>query len=241
MGSGPLLVLVPGMDGTGNLFYSQVPRLARHFTVVTYALRDSTASMDVLVADLGRVLDLAGPDGQPAIIVGESFGGTLALSFALAHPDRVAALVVLNSFAYFVPQVRLRLAIAALGVLPWGAMGLVRRVTAFRLHSAHTHRADIKRFMQFTARTTREGYRNRLAILTAYDVRDRLHALRCPALFLAASQDHLVPSIPQAQFMAAHVPGAAMRVLEGHGHICLIAPDLDLAAIIREWRHAVAA
>jgi hypothetical protein len=26
-----------------------------------------------------------------------------------------------------------------------------------------------------------------------------------------------------------------MRVLEGHGHSCLIAPDLDLAAIIDDW------
>jgi len=27
-----------------------------------------------------------------------------------------------------------------------------------------------------------------------------------------------------------------MRVLDGHGHICLLAPDLDLLAIVREWR-----
>jgi hypothetical protein len=26
-----------------------------------------------------------------------------------------------------------------------------------------------------------------------------------------------------------------MRVLEGHGHICLIAPDIDLGAILDEW------
>jgi hypothetical protein len=29
-----------------------------------------------------------------------------------------------------------------------------------------------------------------------------------------------------------------MRVLEGHGHSCLIAPDLDLASIIDEWLDA---
>jgi hypothetical protein len=36
--------------------------------------------------------------------------------------------------------------------------------------------------------------------------------------------------------MAARVPGAAMRVLEGHGHICLLAPDLDMSTILAEWR-----
>jgi hypothetical protein len=35
--------------------------------------------------------------------------------------------------------------------------------------------------------------------------------------------------------MASLTPGSAMRVLEGHGHICLIAPDLDLCTILEEW------
>jgi hypothetical protein len=32
------------------------------------------------------------------------------------------------------------------------------------------------------------------------------------------------------------VRGAAVQILDGHGHICLIAPDLDLAEILRNWR-----
>jgi hypothetical protein len=40
----------------------------------------------------------------------------------------------------------------------------------------------------------------------------------------------------QAQFMAARVPGAQVRVLSGHGHICLIAPGIDLGCILDEWR-----
>jgi len=55
-------------------------------------------------------------------------------------------------------------------------------------------------------------------------------------LFLAADQDHLVPSVTQARLMAARVPNATVRVLEGHGHICLIAPDVDLAEILSSWR-----
>jgi hypothetical protein len=36
--------------------------------------------------------------------------------------------------------------------------------------------------------------------------------------------------------MAERVPAAAVRVLDGHGHICLIAPDLDLGRILDDWR-----
>lgn len=235
-GDGPPLVLVPGMDGTGSLFYRQVPLLARSYRVVTYRLRDDAASMDVLVADLADVTRSITGGGRPAIVVGESFGGTVALSLALARPDLVAALVVINSFPRFLPQLGLHLAIFALRTLPWETMPMVRRLTAFRMHSKYTHRAEIRRFLELTADTTRGGYLGRLRILTQYDVRDRLGEIRAPTLFLASERDHLVPSAEQARDMAARVPGASLRILTGHGHICLIAPDIDLEQILHDWR-----
>lgn len=235
-GDGAAVVLVPGMNGTGDLFYRQVPGLSRSFRVATYALRDTAESVDMLAADLAGVVDAVAPLERRAIIVGESFGGAVALTFALRCPERVAALVVLNSFAHFTPQRRLQLAIAGLAVLPCGAMPLVRHLTAFRLHSRHTHRDEIRRFIRLTAHATREGYVNRLKLLRDYDVRDRLHEIRMPTLFLASEHDHLVPAVTQARFMSERVPASAMRILEGHGHICLIAPDLDLARVLSEWR-----
>jgi len=196
-GTGEALVLVPGMDGTGQLFYRQVPSLSQSFRTATYALRNDARTMDVLVDDLGRVIDSVAPDTRRAVVIGESFGGALAMTFALARPGQVTALVVLNSFPHFAPQFRLRLARYGLALLPWGAMSLIRRATAFRLHSAHTHREEIRRFMELTAAASRDGYLNRLQLLMSYDIRDRLHELQPPVLFLAAEQDHLVPSVRQ--------------------------------------------
>lgn len=238
-GTGEALVLVPGMDGTGQLFYRQTPSLSESFRTATYALRSNALTMDTLVDDLGRVIDAVAPETRRAIVVGESFGGALAMSFALARPEQVSALVVLNSFPYFAPQFRLRLARYGLACLPWGAMRLIRRTTAFRLHSAHTHRDEIRRFMELTAAADRQGYINRLQVLMSYDIRNRLHDLRPPALFLAAEQDHLVPSVEQAELMVSRVPRATLRVLHGHGHICLIAPDLDLRGILLPWMESV--
>jgi pimeloyl-ACP methyl ester carboxylesterase len=234
-GDGPPVVLVPGMDGTGRLYYRQTPLLARSYRVATYTLRDDATRMETLVADLASVIDSVAPAGRPAIVVGESFGGALSLSLALARPERVEALVILNSFPYFAPQLRLRLAIHGLGILPWGAMPLVRRLTAFRMHSKHTHRDDVQRFLALTRQSTKAGYIGRLRILERYDVRHRLHDIRCPTLFLAAEQDHLVPSVPQARYMATRVSGSTVRVLIGHGHICLIAQSINLASVLTDW------
>jgi pimeloyl-ACP methyl ester carboxylesterase len=234
-GEGDAIVLVPGMNGSPELFYRQLPRLRRRFRVATYTLRDDAPGHETLADDLAAVIDNVAPVERRAIVVGESFGGTVALTCALRHPARVAALVVLNSFPFFTPQFRLNLAIAGLRALPWGAMVVVRRFTASRLHSRHTHARDIRTFLDLTSRSTREGYLNRLRLLTSFDVRQRLADIRQPTLFLASELDHLVPAVAQARYMAALVPGGVMRVLEGHGHICLIAPDLDLAAILHEW------
>lgn len=224
------------MNGTGELFYRQVPLLERSYRVATYSLRDDAERLEVLAVDLARTVEAVAPVERRAIILGESFGGAVALTFAITHPEHVAALVILNSFSYFAPQFRLKLAITGLATLPWGAMSLVRHLTAFRLHSGHTHRAEVKRFIQLTARATRNGYINRLKLLQQYDVRDQLRDIRSPTLFLAAEHDHLVPSVSQARYMAARVPSSAMQILAGHGHICLIAPDLDLSQILDDWR-----
>ncbi|MDQ3995600.1 MAG: alpha/beta hydrolase [Gemmatimonadota bacterium] len=234
-GRGPPLIFVSGMDGTGCLFYRQVPLLAPRFRVATYALRDDAEHMETLVDDLARVVRTVAPDGEPATIVGESFGGTLAMSFALAHPRLVRALVVLNSFPRFRPQVRLHAAIAAVGLVPWGMMGVVRRLTVARLHSRHTHRSEVRYFLEQTKQTTRRGYISRLRILTEYDIRGRLAEIAVPTLFVASDQDRLVPAVAHASYMAERVPRATLRILEGQGHVCLVAPNVYLGVVLREW------
>jgi pimeloyl-ACP methyl ester carboxylesterase len=231
----PPLLLVPGIDGTGRLFYRQVPRLERRFSVTPMRLRDDAASMRQLVHDLHIEVTRIAPDGRPVTLLGESFGGALTLSYALTHPDQVERLVILNSFAHY-PQAMLRVGYQLLRATPWPMMHLVRRMNAWRMHSRHTEPEEIRRFLDVMRdATTREGYLSRLRILRGYDIRPQLPELRAPVLYLAADADTLVPAVKQARLMSELTPAGTMRILEGHGHSCLIAPDMDLGAIIDEW------
>lgn len=234
-GEGPPFVYVPGMDGTGLLFYRQMPELSREYRVATYTLRDSATHMHTLVEDLAAVVAQASPSGQRAIVFGESFGGAVSMSFALARPELVERLIVLNTFPYFRPQFRLKLAIAWIRTFPWKTMALVRRLTASRMHSRYTHRDEIRRFLELTNGTTKEGYLNRLRILQEYDLRERLREIGAPTLLLAADRDHLIPSVEQASLMVETIPEATLRILKGHGHGCLLAPNLHFARILSEW------
>jgi pimeloyl-ACP methyl ester carboxylesterase len=234
-GQGPPLIYVPGLDGTGLLFYRQVRLLWHRFRVITYRLRDEARDMDTLVRDIVSHLARAVPDHAPAVVVGESFGGALATNFALAHPDKVERLVILNSFSRITPAFKLPVALVGLSMVPWSTMQFVRRYTAARLHSKHTHAEEIQRFLLLTSGTTKHGYLNRLRILREHDLRLRLHALRVPTLYLAADEDHLIPSVREARLMASLAPCASVQVLAGHGHGCFLAPDLDLNEILLAW------
>jgi pimeloyl-ACP methyl ester carboxylesterase len=74
-----------------------------------------------------------------------------------------------------------------------------------------------------------------LEILRRYDIREQLERIGTPTLLLASDRDHVVPAVSEARYMAARMPRATVKVLEGHGHICLINHELDLLKEIGSW------
>ena len=231
----PPLVLVPGIDGTALLFYRQIPLLAERFRVSTFPLPDqSDCTMDSLVDTLREHCDrVAG--GQKVTICGESFGGALSLSYALSHPETLHRLVIVNSFPVIRRRAGLRLAPLLLKAVPWRTMNFARRLSGSRLHSPHTLPEDLSQYHQRVRAGGRRGYIRRLEILRKYDIRERLGEIETPTLFLASDQDRLVPSVPEARFMAPRMPRATVKVLEGYGHICLIHHELNLLEEIANW------
>ena len=106
-GDGSPLLLSCGLCTTHKNFYPQIePLTAAGSKLVLWdyrghGLSESPAdpdayTLDHVLDDLGRVLDWAAPDG-PAVIGGLSFGGLAALHYALLRPDRVRALLLLDT------------------------------------------------------------------------------------------------------------------------------------------------
>src|SRR2546422_3726079 len=99
-GFGNTLLYIAGLDGTGELFFKQSRELAHSYRVVTFRLRDgNTFTYDDLTADIADLIQ--GLGSQRLTILGESFGGTIALTFALRYPKMVERLIIVNSFPRF--------------------------------------------------------------------------------------------------------------------------------------------
>src|SRR5262245_45077902 len=99
-GSGPLLIYIPALDGTGELFFGQNPALSTHYSVISFTLNQVPPfDYSDLVQDIVQILDQEKTD-KPTLVA-ESFGGTIALQFALTHSNRIKHLVLVNTFPYF--------------------------------------------------------------------------------------------------------------------------------------------
>lgn len=103
-GTGPLVVLIHGIPGFWYDWRDQIPALARHFQVVAidqrgFNLSDQPEGMDEyaidkLVGDVDAVIRHFGR--RKATIVGHDSGGWISWHFAMAHPDRIDRLVIVN-------------------------------------------------------------------------------------------------------------------------------------------------
>jgi pimeloyl-ACP methyl ester carboxylesterase len=101
-GSGPVLLTVPGAGGTADSFRRVTEHLAAHYTVVIYDRRGFSRSKLDGPQDYDRRLETDADDvrrliehlsDEPAIVLGSSSGGLVALKVLTRHPSVVRTLV----------------------------------------------------------------------------------------------------------------------------------------------------
>src|SRR5438552_5849704 len=92
------------MDNLSSFYFTLANPIAEGAEVILYDLRGhglserpaSGYSVASLVADLAALLDALAIT-RPVALVGNSFGGLVALAFAAAHPERVERLVLIDA------------------------------------------------------------------------------------------------------------------------------------------------
>jgi pimeloyl-ACP methyl ester carboxylesterase len=226
------VVYLPGIDGTGRLLYRQ-ERLFAEYDVrcVSYPQDDAHTYADLVALGV-RALEQTGPGD----VVAESFGGAVALMIALARPDLVRRLVLVNTFARY-PR---RLFIGAAGLvgpwLPWRAPSpLTRPVRGYAFFGAHVTRADRARWWQLSADVPMRVYGHRCRLLRDLDLVPRLRDVRAPAVVFASADDWIVPNAA-GRLLAKRLPRAKLLPALAAGHAALADPRVDVAAWLADDR-----
>lgn len=219
------VVFVNGLLADTSVWGFQVPDFAARFRVLLYDCRGQGKSdkppgpyppalhAQDLVALLDR-LNIA-----QAHIVGLSNGGAVALTFATDHPQRVARLVVADTYAHTdtLMQAKLEswlLALDAGGLalrfdvaIPWvwGKTFLAKNQSLIAPLRAKATQADP------------QAVRSLIRGAMDYDIRARLETIQAPTLVLAGEEDILTPPW-YAREVARGIPSAQLCLVPQAGH-----------------------
>ena len=203
------MVLLPGLDGTGQLFAAFVAALPKTITAtVSYPAKDLLSYSELL-----PFVRAAIPKSEPFVLLAESFSAPLAVEFAASKPSNLAALVICAGFV-FEP------------LADWSTLAkVVARPFLFRLNAP---RCILEYFLigreapgpliqevrQVLWSVSPEVLRNRVSEALNCDARSALAQTTVPVLYVKATHDNLLADSCVAE-MKGIKPDILIKVVAG--------------------------
>jgi 3-oxoadipate enol-lactonase len=238
---GPVCVLVNGLTQYVKLWMPFRDGLvARGFQVASYDMLGQGQSdkphlfieQDDQVEVLRELIASLGP--RPVFVGGISFGGVIALRYAIEHPDAIAGLVPMSSFAEIPPQL-MRLGSAMRTALILGGTGYLQDLL-FPMNFSNAWleaKADIIEFATHRGWLINDVYalQNLMESFLEFEpLTPKLSAIRAPTMIMTGEFDFLTPR-PLQDSLRTHIPNSAMVIIPRAYHAFTL-ERADLAAYV---------
>lgn len=237
-GDGPPLFLFHSLLSDRASFDAIVPELAGSFQTIVPELPGFGRSRPVAgglaaVADrmAEAVRDAAG--GAPSIVLGNGYGGFVALQMAISHPGIASRLILADCGAAFSEPGREAFRNMAKISREKGLEAIsdvaMRRLFAPDFQAQHPGLMRGRR--EAFLRTDPDVFRAACDALASLDLRAELAGVNVPVLVMVGEQDEATPP-PMSHELAAGLPRAELKIIPGCAHVPqLQAPQLFLGAL----------
>lgn len=234
-GTGPTVILLHGLGGDVSNWAMTIPVLAKQFHVIAIdQIGFGKSEKPLLNYRIGTMVDfLAGFYKQTgltkATLVGNSLGGWIAAAFALAHPDKVEKLVLVDAAGYSPKRTGLpTLTREQLAPLNAATLAELKQVMSLVFYNkamltdafiesafaAKLKRGDGYTISQFTE-----------MVLRGDDFLDgKTKAIKAPTLVVWGREDGLTP-LAIGEAYAQDIAGAEKAILDKCGHV----PQIECA------------
>ena len=229
-GEGSPVILIHGLGLNRAMWQWQIPALEPQFQVISYDLLGHGESpkpagpyaMEQMIGQLDDLMkDL---NISRAALVGFSLGGLINRAFALAHPDKTAALVILNSAHARTDEQREGI---NLRVRQAKASGPAATIDAalerwFSEDFAHREPQVLEQVRQWVIANDASVYPDLYRLLAEGDkgLETEISAIDCPTLIVTGEEDS-GNSPEMTRQMAALMPNAQAEILPGLRHMAL--------------------
>jgi 3-oxoadipate enol-lactonase len=235
-GQGTPLVLLHSLLSDRASFDAIAPELAKSFRVIVPELPGFGRSRAVSggLADIAdRMAEAVREAGKGAIVLGNGYGGFVALQMAIRHGGIASRFIFADCGAAFSEPGRDAFRNMAAASKAKG-LAAITDVAMRRLFAPEFQEANPELMADRRAAflgTDEEVFRGACAQLAELDLRGELHKVKAPALVLVGEQDEATPP-PMSHELAALLPDARLKIIPGCAHVPqLQAPKVFLDAI----------
>ncbi|KAJ0859478.1 putative alpha/beta hydrolase-1 [Helianthus annuus] len=252
----PVLLYLPGIDGTGAGLVIHEKTLGKVYNVQCLHIpvwdRTSLEGLIHIVEEIVMIERTLSPN-KPIYLLGESFGGALALCVAARNPTVDLILILANpATAYersplnFLPSLLEDLPEEYYGIFPYAMSPLVCDYIKMAMIKSYG-RNHVESLWQMFAGFCKDlplisvmlkilpkdtlTWRLKLVQSAAAYANSRLHAITSQVLVLASGRDNILPSKNEAQRLFRILKHCDVRVFEENGHTILLVLTLILAPL----------
>jgi pimeloyl-ACP methyl ester carboxylesterase len=245
-GDGAPVVLIPGFAAGRWIWFKQTADLSRNFRVVIFDPRGVSASdkpqgpqtITLLADDIAHLLETIGIES--AHIVGASFGGFVAQEFVLKYRAMTRKLVLCcTSFGgpnHVMPAPETLQALASTKGLNSEDRMRENLLLAFTPEYVRTQVAEVDRIVHLRAtnEVPEHIYLSQLQAAMSFNAESRLAGIKSPTLVLSGDADVIVP-VQNSRNLAAKIPGAKLRIIEGGSHTFFIEQAGEFNRIVTQF------
>ena len=243
-GSGPPIVLIPGLGGGAELLGPLARSLAATHRVYTYQLRGENDcfvlrhpfDLDDLVEDLAELLDALRLESPT--LMGVSFGGIIALKFAIRYPYRLDRLVVQGVGARYERGLIQQIASTVLSRFPLPADSpFVNQFFNLLFGGRQKHDALFEFVTRQIWQTDQSVMAHRFRLVEGLDIEDDLRRIKAPTLVFAGDRDVLVSRQSLAR-LCEGIPDAHLMRLPSCGHLAFVTKPEAMVNNVAQFVHA---
>jgi len=228
-GSGRNITLLHGITASLKYWCFQTEVLSKKFRVIQIDHRGHGLSDGMMPKKAFTIHELAASAGavlralnvEKTILMGHSLGGIASLQYTLDNPDKIEALILVDTAS-------------GIGSMTGGHRFALHLAGAMRM-AKYTHRFArkfaLKRFALgseasewvlnwFLDESDTVNWAAAAKIargLKKFDVSDRLGEIKCPTLIICGEEDRLTP-LSISEFMHGRIKGSELKIIKGAGH-----------------------
>jgi len=227
----PLLLYLPGIDGTGLGMASHHQSLGELFEVqcLHIPVMNGTSFEGLLTFVEGTLKwEFRHAPSRPIYLVGESLGGSLGLALAANNPDMDLVLVLVNPATCFSKS----------PLRPWFSLMEILNEKFYSI-IPFTH----ERLWTLAKTIPRESLLWKFRMLQSAELytNPRLHLVNHNVLLIVSGKDEFLPSGEEALRLKSVLKNCKIRYFKDSGHTLLLEEQISLSTIIKGvgfYRHS---